>query len=130
MTNGSLRVSTSRRLPASLLTLWLPPPCCQGAQPVSDVAEAVAVAVLPARLVRSGRRRNGRVDEVLEAGDTGRGADEWYPAVSSYLIALMRSGEVVGRAVDGPALGCSSGLLWELVVLVVPFAEPVMAERA
>ena len=55
--------------------------------PVSDVADAVAVAVavlvaLPVEVARSGRRRKGCVEEVLEAGERGR----VWGVVSSYLM--------------------------------------------
>ena len=77
MTSGSLR--SSRKLLTELLPplLW-----CQGAVPVSDVAEADAVAVAVAVAARSGRRRRGCVEEVLEAGERGRA----WGVVSSYLM--------------------------------------------
>ena len=64
--------------------LLLLPLLCQGAVPVSDVAEAdaVAVAVAVAVAARSGRRRKGCVEEVLEAGERGRA----WGVVSSYLM--------------------------------------------
>lgn len=69
ITSGSLR--SSRKLLTELLQplLW-----CQGAVPISDVAEAdaVAVAVAVAVEVRSGRRRKGCVEEVSEAGERRR----------------------------------------------------------
>ena len=73
ITSGSLRwISLSRSLLASLMLKLPPPPWYQGAVPVSDVADAVAVAVAVAREVRSGRRRRGCVDDVCEAGEMGR----------------------------------------------------------
>ena len=55
--------------------------------PVSDVAEAdaVAVAVAVAVEARSGRRRRGCVEEVLEAGERGRA----WGVVSSYLMVWI-----------------------------------------
>ena len=74
--------------------------------PVSDVADAdaVAVAVAVEVEVRSGRRRRGWVEEVLEAGEGGRW--ERWVVVSSYLMARR-----AGEAILEEALRLCSGLL-------------------
>lgn len=116
------------------LMLRLPPPPLppwyQGAVPVSDVADAVAVAVAVAREVRSGRRRRGCVDDVCEAGEMGR--REMWEVVSSYLM-VWSLGEVMGPGEVEVGVGWStlrcSGTVREVVV-PLPVYKPLMRDIA
>lgn len=81
-----------------------------------------------ARDVRSGRKRKGRVEEVLEAAEVGLGSER--RMVSSYLIAF-RSGDVRDVVAVVRDLRLSERVCEALVWLAPPLlSELLVRERA